>query len=410
MTQRSHYFLFTVLTVAMLLSDLHAAVGAAQDTAVQDRGRNRTESSSSSKNESKPFLTSQDDGQSGSETISKPAGKPKSRSQGGNVVRLTGPDGKTIALPRDATLQEFLEWLERRGGPEYAINSVVLTGTADDKRATLTATITIQILRDDEWVRVPLFLNEAQLVDTKHTFPGESSGSKGTTKRSVKGSLKGRNRAMAAFSDTTREGGYRWWFRGKGYHRLRISLVVPVTKMVAHRRLRLKLPPLSAVSTLDLRVSDPNLLVVPLKTADARVTRIGRKGSRIRVVGLGSELDLQWRSIPKNKGRSPILQSQTSVLIDFAEDSVVLTARQRVQVLNGSVSQVDVKLPAGYRLVAATGTHVKNYLIGAGNRVRVDFTEPRSDWTEIRWTLHRSFKSGMGKLTLDGFEVDRAKA
>jgi hypothetical protein len=326
------------------------------------------------------------------------------------VVRLVGPDGKSIALPKSATLDEFLTWLERRKGPDYAVNSVTLVGTADDKRAELTATIAVQVLREKEWVRVPLFLNEAQLTATKHTFLGDSPDSAAETGNNAKRKTHSVTDAAAAYSDFTQEAGYRWWFRGKGYHRLRISLVVPVTKTVAQRRLRLKLPPLAAASTVSLRVADPNLIVILPKAAEA--TPVGKTASQVRVAGLGSELDLQWRTAANNRGRPSILQAQTSVVVDFTDEdgSVVLTALQRVQLRSG-VGQVVVRLPAGYKVLAATGKYVKSYQVDSRNRATVEFTDeqPRSDVTEINWTLQRKLPASGGNLTLQGFEVDGAK-
>jgi hypothetical protein len=322
-----------------------------------------------------------------------------------SVPRLVGPDGTSVVLPKEATLKEFLTWLQQRNGPDYAVNSVALEGTADDKRAELTATITVQLLRDGQWVRIPIFLNEGQLSATKHTFLGSSLEPPAETGNGGKPAARTNSDAAAAYSDVTQEAGYRWWFRGKGFHRLKISLVVPVTKTVAQRRLRLKLPPLAAASTVSLRVDDPNLIVVSPK--DTPVTRAGKSASQFRIVGVGSELDLQWRTVANDRGRAPMLQAQTAIVVDFTDDSVELTALQRVQVLNGSVGKVEVQLPAGYQ-AEATGKFVDNYQIDARNRATVVFSEPRSEWTEINWTLRRRFPAG-GILTLDGFHVDSAR-
>ncbi|MFQ5730370.1 MAG: hypothetical protein ACE5KM_00290 [Planctomycetaceae bacterium] len=184
-------------------------------------------------------------------------------------IEPTGDEGRTVVVPKES-LKEFLEWRDRKG-PDYAVNSVALDGTADEMRARLTATLTLQVLRDDEWLRVPVFLNEAVILGTKHEFLGSRiDAGPGTG-------------GQAAFSDRTRSGGYRWWFRGRGYHRLKLTLVVSIAKSVAQRRLRLQLPPLSAASTLQLRVPDPNLIVVPQKGTDTRTKRMGRNASEIRV-------------------------------------------------------------------------------------------------------------------------------
>lgn len=325
----------------------------------------------------------------------KPASKPSAAATG--VTRLVGPDGKGVVLPKNATLQGYLDWLQQP--PDYAVCSVALEGTANDRRAELTATIIVQLRNERQWVRIPVYLNERQFVATKHTYLGSSLDPPRGKHRNEK------SNAAALFGDYRRDVGYRWWFRGKGYHRLTISLVVPVEKTVAQRRLRLKLPPLAAASTLSLRVNDANL--VPQKPDNADVTRVGKKASQVRVTGLGSELDLQWRTVASSRGRAPMLQAQTSVVVDFTDDSIKLTALQRIRSY-GSVSRVVVQLPAGFQ-AEATGKFVKACQIDARNRATVDFTDQRPELTEINWTLRRGFPSAGGNLTLDGFQVEGAK-
>jgi hypothetical protein len=390
----SQLLVFAILTVVAVVSRPAAAqqtLDGSQQTSPADQPLVATEQSTPPGNPS------------AADSKKKPAVKSAAPTP---VAGLVAPDGKRVVLPANVTLQDFLTWLKQRNDWNFAVNSIALDGTADDKRARLTATIIVQVRREREWVRIPIYLNEGQFTATKHRYLGA------TLDPPSKPGTKGRRNsnpetdAAAAYSDVTQEAGYRWWFRGKGYHRLTISMVVPVSKSVAQRRLRLKLPPLAAASTLTLRVADPNLVVV--SPGDADVTRIGKTASRIRVAGLGGELDLQWRTVANPRGRAPMLQAQTSVVVDFIDDTVELTAVQRVQVLNGSVNRVNVRLPAGYQ-AEATGKFVKTYKIDARNRATVEFKEARSEWTEINWKLRRRFPATGGIPTLDGFQVDRAK-
>lgn len=308
-------------------------------------------------------------------------------------IEITRKDGRKVSVPREL-LEEFLDW-KNLG---ISVNSVALEGTAGETRAKLTATITLQVLNDndDTWHRVPLYLNEAViLVGTKHEYFGER--------------IDGRPRpgGRAAYSDRTPESGYRWWFRGHGFHRLTLKLSVPIAKTVAQRRLRLQLPR-SAASTIKLRVPDANLDVVEDKDKDtvSRTRRVGRNASEIEVTGLGSELDLKWHSVPGTQNRA-ILQSLTSMFVDFTVESVVLTAVQKVQPLGGSIERFEVQLPKGFQIRAVTGPLVKpkDYRVDSRNRVTVELSDALIKTTEVKWTLDRPLPAGDTQLPLDGFDV-----
>jgi len=339
-----------------------------------------------------------------------PAEKSPSSSSGPSAAKGTDekkPDdsGKGRVTIPEESLKEFLEWKKRRNGPDYAVNSVALDGQADGKRAEMTATLSVQVLRSDEWVRVPVSLNEAQLLKTEHEFLGTSPNSQPKADSGDKDQPTG----LAAFSDVDREGaGYRWWFRGRGFHRLKLSLVVPVTSTVAQRRLRLSLPPLAAASTLRLKVADPKLSVVPQDGVDFRVQRDGRGASLIHGIGLGRRLDLHWRTLPTSKGQTRIVEAHTAILVDFTDESALLTARQRIQALGG-IDHFRVQLPVGYEVLSVKGKFLKGHQLDGNNRATVELTEPRPEGTELTWILRRSFSARDGQLALAGFEVEGAK-
>lgn len=372
--------------VALLFAVSAAWIGASSESAAQSDARENTQS---------PAL--------GVEQPASPA-SPKTAPQGASkrTVELKGPDGKKVVLPKEHSLEKYIEYLKRSRGPEFAINSIELSGAAVAGHAELTATLTIQVRRDG-WHQVPLYLNEAVFRNTEYRFLGARPGGDKPVDKA----------GQAAFKDFDRAEGYRWWFKGTGYHRLTLTMSVPVAKSVAQRRLRLSLPPLSAASTLALRVAEPNLQtndVTGPTGADVRVRRKDRGHAEIDVIGLGAQLDLQWRSIPKWNGGPPPLQSQTFLLVNVSGESVVVTALQRVQPLNnGAMTSVRVRLPAGFDVLAATGKFVDSHTFDSKTRwAEVKFKPSRGEWTEIRWMLQRPFDERSGRLSLDGFDVEHA--
>ncbi|MCH8828854.1 MAG: hypothetical protein IID45_04675, partial [Planctomycetes bacterium] len=315
------------------------------------------------------------------------------------VMLLRGPNGELVPLPKNVTMKELLEWLRNRQETKYAVNSVILEGSADDRKAVLTATVTVQISDDRGWVRVPLGFNEADLSGSKYVFLGAHLGMK---KQPAAG-------GAAVFDRLTREFGYRWWFHGEGYHRLTLSLVLPVTGQMPTRRLKLTIPQRTAASTLLLKVPMRRVTVSRRRRSGTAPTSKPLKGSvsQIEVIGLNGHLDLQWREAARRTLK--VLQAETAILLNLSGESIMLTAEQRVRALKGTFSTIEVQLPAGYKVLAVSGKYYKNHTVDTQQRAVVELTGPRTDWTKIRWTLERTFSVREGPLTVDGFEVDRAR-
>ncbi|HEX6983806.1 MAG TPA: hypothetical protein VF170_00450, partial [Planctomycetaceae bacterium] len=128
-------------------------------------------------------------------------------------------DGSFIPLPPGTTYADVLEWLAARRGPGYGINSVRITGQAGgDRHVELTAEVTV-VVRHEEAVSVPLGFAEAVLVGVEHDGAGDLS--------------------YQPFSEKT---GHAWFLQGRGEHRLRLTLLVPVSTRADETRLALTTP------------------------------------------------------------------------------------------------------------------------------------------------------------------------
>lgn len=333
---------------------------------------------------------------------SQPSSNSEKAPTDGKTTKSTPSNGDTIRLPAGREFEQFLDFLKREG-PDYAINSVELTGSADGDRAVLTATILVQVLRDDEWLRVPLFLNEAVIRKTKYKYLGTEPG--GTDTKATGG--------RAAYGDSTREAGYRWWFRERGHHKLTLTIIVPVVRTVAQRRMRLTLPPLVAASTLSLKVPVAGLeksQVAAPRDSDLRVHKSGKKHSEIEITGIGTQLDVQWRSVTVKPSSRPLLRSESAMLVNVTEDTVVLSVLQKIGAFSGKFEQVGVTLPPGFRPLSVEGKFIESHTPpDAKNRTVVRFSEARSEPTEIEWTLEKKFNPRTGRLSLEGFGIDDAR-
>ncbi|GAB4145409.1 MAG: hypothetical protein Tsb009_17560 [Planctomycetaceae bacterium] len=299
-------------------------------------------------------------------------------------------------------MQEFLEWTRTGQGVRYAVNSVEVNGAVKKDRALLTAIVTVQIAEENRWVLVPLAFNEGNLRSKKYEFLGEQPGVK----------VNGKNKGEEIFASLTRDAGYQWWFKGKGYHRLTLSLLVPLGKLTPERRLKLTMPRRMAASELKLTVpiSAQRLSVTRQQGTPPTIKPVNGQSTEIRLFGLGNQLDLKWRELPPQRTAGKILRVESFLLLKLTEESVVLTVEQQVQALKGSFSSIEVQLPSSFQLISVEGKHYENHRVDPKTgRVTVELSEPRTELTKLVWKLHRKFPMGAGKISIEGFQVSRAR-
>lgn len=304
---------------------------------------------------------------------------------------LVGPDGKPVPVRKDATLKEFLKFLESKNKPvvqdtePYDIGSITIEGTVDDRLARLVVTFEVHVNEAQRVVSVPLDLREAVLTDIEHSGAGEARPDE----------------------SNDRDSGYRWWFRGRGDHTLKLSLLIGIRKLVGARRLQLSLPP-SAVGTLKLEIPRQGL---KLSTPDDAIliSKETEDSTQIELFGLGQRLDLQWQPLPDRKSVRTVLQADTSIEVEVMKESVVLQANQRLRATPGSFEEITVKLPEGFDIRDVGGQLYSNHRDdpNAPNHVIVQLTEEAVDETELWWTLEK--ENPGTELTLDGFSVNGAR-
>jgi hypothetical protein len=309
---------------------------------------------------------------------------------------LPADDGQLVPVVPDGDFEEYLEFLEqkrdgaaRRNGRGYSVSVLALEGRALEDSAELTATIEVQIDRDDADVLVPLALGEARLVSLEHNGPGD-----------------------ARFDRFDKQAGYRWWFRGRGQHTLTLGLLVPVqTQPIPTRRLALSIPE-AAVSSLVLRVPVPaeRLSIQPAPDAAIKKTATADGGSEIAVF-TRERISLAWQPLPELKPVETVLQAETDIRVEITGESVLLSpVTQRIRALEGSFDSVSVWLPAGFEVLELLrGEQVLTPEVDAGeaSRVTVRLPERTSGPVELQWRMRAAFPAD-GRLLLEGFRVDKA--
>ncbi len=314
-----------------------------------------------------------------------------------DVIPLKNAKGEVVPLLRTPLLEEVLAELEarrQRATPEptqWSVAGISLQGTVDGDHAVLQATLQIQLLVDAKWIKVPLRLTEGTLQDQSYAGPGEATS-----------------------GGIDPEQGYLWYFKGKGLHVLKLNLIVPIRKELPTRRLQLTLPP-TVVSELKLRVPVPRLTAKVDEQSRARLilTPTADGATNLEMLGLGPRLDVTWQPQPDLGTVETVLEARTAITATVDGRTVLLEANQRLGALQGSFSQVQVRMPRGGELLKVEGDVYKDHAMDAKDPTQVIVTlkEPVSSAIpiDLKWTVRVEIPPKSERVLLEGFEVAKAK-
>lgn len=307
-----------------------------------------------------------------------------------DVIHLMNQDGVPVPVPRDATLDQFLQWLREKNSkppalPAPSVASVQLTGTADDERAIMAATFVIQNEHADDFAVIPLGLHEAVIRRVRHEGPGEFQ-----------------------FQSNDRAQGSMWWIRGAGRHTVSVELSVPVKRQGPSRRLQLTLPD-AATSRIDLATIFRGV-TVRSTTGEFQAITPEKQTSRMEGLGFGAKLDLTWQPIVAESPTAPVLEADTTIMVHASTESLLMEAYQRLSVLQGTVSEVAVRLPPNAELLSIEGRDYGAHRSVADDpsRVLVQLASPGNGQIQLKWTIRMPAAEDR-RFTLEGFQVEQAR-
>ncbi|WP_166819957.1 hypothetical protein [Thalassoroseus pseudoceratinae] len=322
-------------------------------------------------------------------------------SVGEHYILMRGPKGQLVPVPADVELREFLEWKRNRpqedAEPEFSIVDMILDGTSNDDRATLSAKMTIKVFPKDRWVRVPLALGEAVIRSGVHRF-GENAGSTDEEADEV-----------AGFSGYDARNGYHWWFRGSGLHTLEMKMLVPIRRQGTARQLELTLPTVAASRmSLTLPVAS-NRIAIPESVGRVIETKsVDFRSTVVDVFGLEKDLDFSWQILPNPKQVRTVLQAETSLRVEPSEEAVLLRGRQFIEPLQGSFQTFEVTLPDGFELSLVKVNGERYQAAPSKNRnVKVELPEATTEPVQLDWIL-QSPLNGKSEITISDFKVENA--
>ncbi len=308
-----------------------------------------------------------------------------------SVKYLLDKNGDPVPVPYSATLDDFLKFLASRNkpviGPQAAtISKIEIDGTADDERANLNVAFTIRLQESDQPVSVPLYLNKAVLKHYTYHGDGEE----------------------IPFEKEDPELGYVWWFKGRGPHRLELSISVPLKKQLPSRRMVLSLPP-SPFSRAQLTLPYASVSTKAFREQTfIDVKSVGESKTTIEAIDLGSRFDLTWNQTIAAQPNEVSLESQTTIRAQIESESVLIRADQLVNSLQGQFEKLTVRLPFGAEEIKLDDPERLTYKIDPKTpHIAVVSLKEKMNSAQLTWTLRLPIK--FRTLTLDGFLLEGAR-
>ncbi len=307
------------------------------------------------------------------------------------------PDGKggVIAVPADANIERFLEWLKQDrlrnlqnvDGPTASVTAVELEGHSDDQMATLNGRLTIQVAGDQFPMSYAIGLGESVFRRKEVKGPGQ-----------------------VFFGGRDRERGYVWWFDKPGEYEFNLELTVPLLKASPWRRLQLSVPN-SPVTSLRLEVPSGNVLVKAAEDVIQTSRALDERRSEIRAAGFGGKAEiLSWQpTVPVTEGPAG-LNVKTNIAVRSTTDAFLLEATQLVWPLQGTFREFTVKLPTRAEFQSVDGTEISETRIDetAPDKMTVVLKSATAGKVSVRWQVRVPHLSRRN-FDLDGFRVDGAR-
>ncbi len=315
-------------------------------------------------------------------------------------VHLRDKDGALVPV-FGYTLEDFDELINLKNQlgrgqmrPRYTLQRLSASGKLSGAYAQLQAEVEL-LVSTTGWVRVPLRLPEAVLVDTPK--------------------YQGPTRHFMEFDGAA--GGYAVWIfaGGEQTHRLSLDVLVPVERLSGKQRLKLTAPR-SVQSELKLNVplAEAEAAVAGVGTLDTTAPRSSNaRDTNLVVRALDGECDLTWwPATRKNADPAPDLEV-VGVLHSKVDGRSVRTEATFTLRSSGGESPFDsfkLRLPRGANLFPTEQPGVRFHGptgSGATRVVDVSLDEPTLGPIEIRLSTERPFNVAKKDelVELAGFEV-----
>lgn len=312
-----------------------------------------------------------------------------------SVINLPDGKGGVIAVPADANLERFLEWLKQErlknaqsvDGPTASVTAVNFDGQSDEQMATLKGHLTIQIAGDQFPMSYAIGLGEAVFRRKEVRGPGQ-----------------------VFFGVRDRERGYVWWFDKPGEYEFDLELTVPLLKASPWRRLQLSVPN-SPVTSLRLEVPSGNVVVKAPEDVIQTSRPLDEQRTEIRAAGFGGKSEiLSWQPTVPATETATGLDVNSNIAVRSTNDAFLLEATQFLRPLQGTFREFTVALPSRGELLSVDGNEISETRADETDpqRITVVLKSPTSGTISVRWQV-RVPQLSRRNFDLDGFQVEGAR-
>ena len=320
------------------------------------------------------------------------------------LYHLKDKSGKLVPMP-NFTLEDFEELYKlkhqlarQEQPPRFTLQQVSARGTAMADHADLTVNVRV-LLREDQWVRVPLRFDGALLREpATYRGPGEQS---------------------LSFDE---QEGYVSWIRGQAgqQHELTLKFLVPLTTAGDDTRLKLTAPR-ATLSDLKLKVPLGGAVAkVSEGAALATTSAAGNAATEFSVSGLGGDFEISWRKSTARAADVPVTLDAVAVILARVDGhGIDSEATLSVRSHGAAFDRFRVRLPPGVDPPlgsASPGYSVMPVEEGSPpvrkpGLVEVRLTKKTSGPVEVRLNTYRARDTGKPDelIELAGFVVEGAK-
>src|SRR5271157_3943467 len=257
-----------------------------------------------------------------------------------SIYYLKDKQGNLQAVP-NFTLEDFEELyklkhqlVQGNQRPRYSLQEMSATGAVNTAgQAELSVQFRI-LVREDQWTRIPLRLNQAVLRETAQ-YQGSSEH----------------------FLSFEGEGdGYVAWVRGAAgqQHQITLKMLVPLTVIGQETRLRL-LTPRATTSQIKLKVPFAKAIARVSEGATLQTSVGDNKETELAVVGLNGDFELSWYSPDAAPGRAAALEAIGNIAARLDGRGVETEATFSVRSYGEPFDRFRIRLPPDTEFVP--GTH-----------------------------------------------------
>ena len=294
-------------------------------------------------------------------------------------------------------------WQAAQGAPAnvaplptpYLISTARFTGKVNSELASMQLELTLDVLTD-EWVEVPLGLDEAAVVKAQFDATAgkaetpviiEPKDPKADLRVLPDGSLAPDRGAKVEPAEPllrVRDGQYWLLNKGKGRKVLRIDFMRQLVTQPGLNLLSFKTPA-AVITTLDLLIPDENMKVDVKPMLAASTAQVDgpdkKRATQLQAfLGAGGAVELRWKPTTQAAEElAPVILCDQLSHIHVAEALINYDVVLNYDIRRRGVDTFTVQLPGDFRVTAVEGENISKWDVAGGATTAPDGAKPEGE-------------------------------